>query len=708
MASTLKLTFVVEPLDPAPYVRGEVQIKFNDGTSNHSLDEILDLGNLGTGYFKEETYSPGNETLVNGIQASNYALAFNRDHKNVGGTKNIFASVVGNEVTLTAKKGTFSTGSSYTGNVLTIGFLAPNNQTTVDDLVLSSSPTSNGTCSVIEYDVAATGGTGPYTLRNGSTILLSNWDGLSTTLAFARGEQHNLILTDSDSLSDTLTINVPRTLIASEFKQRVVPFIGGSDLTIDSVNPVTGTTPIEYSLDGTNYQTSNIFPGILEDTYTLYIRDKFGCEVTKTIVVYGLGDATEEERIRKFIVSDYNSLSFSKDTVFNNYNRKNYSNTLSYEEAVKLPKKATFYFTSDDDIETQFKSSYPFHVVTLFKCDGTKENLPFIKIQENLGVTEKVDCKLFPITDGIGVYFDGGNSYTPNTTTIIDNSPYTTGLPSWAEIGQYVAFGTLGTKEIKSIGYDKDLQKMYFVVDGTITVAANDTAQVTYNRHDTDVYRCDFNMSKVSDKAFVRIEMGWSFDEIEDSYSSEPIKLLKDTTNYLKHEWSGYKNIGDMIFVDGIKGIMWVKGRIRPYPISEAQTYDGTDQTYSLEQVARMGQKATIPTMTPKQWNKFNLVSGITQGGNLYIEGMELVRTGSIEFEELDQSNYSNVSCEFAYAGESLYINNDEIVLNPSTGVVGSGGTGKDPVLGWDGFRRIQLNDGTYLRLESGTFIALN
>ncbi|MCR4872193.1 MAG: fibrobacter succinogenes major paralogous domain-containing protein, partial [Bacteroidales bacterium] len=46
-----------------------------------------------------------------------------------------------------------------------------------------------------------------------------------------------------------------------------------------------GLEPIEYSLDGVTYQSSNVFNGLSDGTYTLHARDANGCEATTTVTI---------------------------------------------------------------------------------------------------------------------------------------------------------------------------------------------------------------------------------------------------------------------------------------------------------------------------------------------------------------------------------------------------------------------------------------
>lgn len=46
-----------------------------------------------------------------------------------------------------------------------------------------------------------------------------------------------------------------------------------------------GAAPLQYSINGTVYQASNIFTGVASGTYTVYVKDASGCIVTKQVTV---------------------------------------------------------------------------------------------------------------------------------------------------------------------------------------------------------------------------------------------------------------------------------------------------------------------------------------------------------------------------------------------------------------------------------------
>ena len=719
MAGSIKVRFTVQALDAPPYTRGQVTIKYNDGTQSLDLFEILTQSAPQAYQFLEEAWIDGSSG-ENEQQASNFATAFNRDYAFVGGeqvgpftVKNLTATANGNEVTITADRGTFETGSSYSGNVLIVVFDPPDNDPEPPQPALTIGEQGTGDCNVINYNINAVSGTAPFDLYINNGITIPGWDGSTTTVALARGAVAKIYVEDDNSLqSPVYNINVPRQLNANNFTAQQVP--GTGDITIIWDTPIAGVEPLQYSLDPTDattggaYQTDNVFVGVTEGAWRLFIKDKYDCEVSRLITVTGITDPTAPENTQEyFLVSDFNSLGFAR----RHGDRKNYDTSLSFEENVGLPKTIFFEFTEQDEIQTQFKSSFPFHQITLFKCDGTKEDLNFLLIQENLGVKEKVDCQIFSLSSTeTGIYFAGGDAYAPDTLNVIGGSPYDGVLPSWGQIGQFVNLGSLGTKVITNIGYDSVMAVMYLVVEASIATPITDQIQAQYNRHPYNVFRCDFPMTKVTDRAYMRIEPGYDSDTIVSNYvyQSEPIRRITDTSKHLKIQWSGFKNLGDMLFVDGYKGIMWITGRIRPVPVGEAKTFEGVEDVYSLEQRQRVGQALFIPLMTPKQWVKFGLVSGMAQGGTLLIEDMDLVREQEITATELEDSNYSNVECTFGYTEDGLNVVTGETAIDPSTGLPGGGGTGKEPVENWEGFIRLKLDDDEYLRLESGAFIALD
>ena len=413
------------------------------------------------------------------------------------------------------------------------------------------------------------------------------------------------------------------------------------------------------------------------------------------------------DRFRYFSISDFNSVSFSEHTDYGFTNRKNYDTALSRQEAVGIPYSSGFSFPATSKIRTQFKSSYDIHVCTLHRADGVKISLPLLQTQQNIGTAEKVDCKVFPSNGRIGVYFEGGNKYEPSTATVIDSSPYNGSLPPWAEEGAFVAFGTLGAKEIISTAlYDSSRDVLYFEVEGTVAAEGVETIQATYNRHPYNLYRMDFDASLMDDRSRITIEAGWSFDEIERRFDSEYLYLLDDPTDFVKITWKSDINFDDMVFSGGIECEMWLKGRIRPVPVGDSRTKEADDKVRSLRQRHNMQQRLEIPTMSAKQWHKLGLASGIADDGDFFIEGMKLVVTEPVDAEEVGETNLYNITATYAMFGERLAVKQDEIVTIPSTGKIGTAQSGKEPLVN-PGYRYMRTADGKWMKTSDGRYISL-
>jgi large repetitive protein len=130
--------------------------------------------------------------------------------------------------------------------------------------------------------ITATGslGTGPYTYNiNGGAYQPS---GAFTSLAAG-----DYIVTVKDALGCIKTVVV--TLIAPSLPTVtaiVLPAAcASSSGTITANAGLGGTAPYEYSLNGTVFQSSNIFTGLAPGGYTLYIRDVNGCTSSIPILI---------------------------------------------------------------------------------------------------------------------------------------------------------------------------------------------------------------------------------------------------------------------------------------------------------------------------------------------------------------------------------------------------------------------------------------
>ncbi len=144
----------------------------------------------------------------------------------------------------------------------------------------SCSGATNGTITV-----TPTSGIAPYTfsLDGGAAVA----GAAPYTFINVTAGPHTVTVTDGAGCV-TNTINVTVTAgpaLTTTATKTDVLCNGGATGTITVVQPSIGTAPYQYSLDGTTWQASNNFTGLVAGTYTVYYREANGCQGTLSIDV---------------------------------------------------------------------------------------------------------------------------------------------------------------------------------------------------------------------------------------------------------------------------------------------------------------------------------------------------------------------------------------------------------------------------------------
>ncbi|SFH24353.1 T9SS type B sorting domain-containing protein [Pontibacter chinhatensis] len=133
-----------------------------------------------------------------------------------------------------------------------------------------------------------TGGKAPYTyaLNNGNFQASATFSGLaaaeySITVKDANGCEltQKIVVTDIAGPNDVALASTASTC-------------GDSNGTIRVAGVTDGTAPYAYSIDGKNFQESQVFGAVLAGKYTLSVRDANGCTFTKEIVVDNVAGPT--------------------------------------------------------------------------------------------------------------------------------------------------------------------------------------------------------------------------------------------------------------------------------------------------------------------------------------------------------------------------------------------------------------------------------
>ncbi len=100
-----------------------------------------------------------------------------------------------------------------------------------------------------------------------------------------------------------------------------------------TVNAAGGTPPYQYSLNGTNWQTSNTFTGLARGEVRVFVKDFYNCSPTEVqVTVPNLINAITPNGDNKNDFIDYSALAYKKNLIFTVYDR--YGNKL--HEASKI------------------------------------------------------------------------------------------------------------------------------------------------------------------------------------------------------------------------------------------------------------------------------------------------------------------------------------------------------------------------------------
>jgi len=128
--------------------------------------------------------------------------------------------------------------------------------------------------------VEITGGDAPYEVE------WSDGQTTETATGLAPGQYSVTVTTAFGCQSvgtGTVVANLP--IIGGDVNAQSITCFGDNDGTITLTEPYGGTPPYQYSLDGINYQSENIFTNLAAGEYTLYLRDDKQCDTSYTILI---------------------------------------------------------------------------------------------------------------------------------------------------------------------------------------------------------------------------------------------------------------------------------------------------------------------------------------------------------------------------------------------------------------------------------------
>ncbi|MCB1584540.1 MAG: hypothetical protein KDI92_15900, partial [Xanthomonadales bacterium] len=309
------------------------------------------------------------------------------------------------------------------------------------------------------------------------------------TFEVPRGQGFILSCENADGVNITqgyTILDVPSLLNIPDVQVVASPNGGTATASVE-----TNLLELEFSINGTDWQDSNVFPGLEEGTYSMYVRDNLGCMKAAYFSVDGFGI-----NVPYFYIPKANPIRFANVVAWGDCaNYKTDENTLSCQENVRKAHAYTQLFQSCDIIPTQIHSNYEVNTMKVIDEDDNETNIDFIKKTDFMRRKDKRDAIRYNYGNGkTGIYFISGNIYDYDTG-IDTGQDYTLNgnLPEWAVEGNYIAIGA-SWFIIEEIRYEYDKNADVVIISSVYT-GADELIQVSslYNIENYEVYESEID-----------------------------------------------------------------------------------------------------------------------------------------------------------------------------------------------------------------------
>lgn len=397
---------------------------------------------------------------------------------------------------------------------------------------------------------------------------------------------------------------------------------------------------VGYSLDGINFQESNVFSGLASGNYTIFIRDQFGCTKSRAFHVDSLGINSPF-----FHISKSNSLRFAQRIVWGDSgNYKTDENTLSYEVDVKMPYCEIQQFQSSDVVRTQFKSNYAERIVKVINEDMSEDYIPIQQLTSNIGITDRRDARKFNAGNGkTGVYFTSGNTFDFITGAITGTYTLNGALPEWATQGNY--FGVSNQNGtgllwflIEEVFYDEVRNADVIIIDQIYTgIDSIVNVRSQYNRFNYEIFEFEIDMvNYLNKKIQVLIENNDpNFTDLKHLSEKIEVKVRHKETFEIRY-WNSTNT--DIVYATGIQGIL-------RFPFTKQNgKVDEENETYKTDTSAKLLKSAlyevdefVFEPVTKEIWRK---LSQALSHDTVFIDGVGYSKNSEFDTEgPLEDSN---------------------------------------------------------------------
>lgn len=448
-------------------------------------------------------------------------------------------------------------------------------------------------------------------------------------LTVQRGTFINISGSNADDKTFSQGVITVGKLMEASLSVSVINSPNGSTATATIPQPNEAT--LEYSINNTDWQSSNSFPSLIPGNYTMYVRDNFGCQVSKpfTVVEFeseGIGVTSpvadlpsKSNSIRFFRQKADSELAIDENVMS--------CNTPFVKARMDIQK-----FKNSQEVSIQIRSNYETISVDVKDNLDNDYVIPVQKITSNVGLQDSRDALIYELPDGqAGIYFTSGNKYTYGTSTVSGSYALNGALPGWGRIGNYIAIGN-AWYEIVDIGYSEEKSAEVLVINYVYT-DPEATIQVgcIYNSQDYEVYEflVDFSLYQNKYIQLTITETDSKTDYPDVVFKSEIIQTADSFNKHVELTYWNEENSGNILYSTGIKHIINLPLVYSQGYASEDSESDKTDTSaYLIESSVHEGDEFKFGWISKGMFRKLALA---VNHDFWEINGVQYVKDGDME-----------------------------------------------------------------------------
>jgi hypothetical protein len=412
---------------------------------------------------------------------------------------------------------------------------------------------------------------------------------------------------------------------------------------------------LEYSLNDADWVASNVFTGQADGNYTVYIRDQYGCKISKDYIVSAKGT-----RAPYFFVSKANSIGFMEQVDHNSCSLpRNSRNTLAYQSLVNL--NGINYcletlFQTCDDTTIQIHTNFDDTIVKVRREDLTEVTIPTTTKTSNLNKFAKMDCRKYAYNGQLAIYFDTGDVYN-EIDEVTGTYALNGALPDMAIIGNQVQIGVVGTFTILDLFYEESVGKKVMLLNTSYS-GANEltTAMSVYDLLPFEVVEFTIDWEAIG-AGIVDVHIQ-SNDETNDTldYLSENIDVAEEHINTLGIRYYGNNN-RDVFYKYGIEHFIRI-----PYIGMEPKLKDENEINIgdlTIEVVNSDVYRVKEFAFNAVLEDRMNTLAIALSMDNVFIQDIGYAKDGTVDPGHIRGTNLCEVVCDMIETNV-MYTNNKQ------------------------------------------------